>query len=75
MERVTTTFDEETIAAIRRVAGRRGVSRFVQQAARDRLQRLELLGVLDELDRKHGLPSPALRAEVAAEARRLFRRR
>jgi hypothetical protein len=33
MERVDTTFDEETIAAIRREAGRRGVSRFVQWAS------------------------------------------
>ena len=74
MERVTATLDEETIAAIRRVAGPRGVSAFLQTAARERLARLRLLGLLDELDRKHGAPSDAVRAEVAARARRIFRR-
>jgi hypothetical protein len=74
MERVTATFDEETISAIRRVAGPRGVSAFLQEAARERLARLRLLEPMDELDKKHGAPSAALRAEVDADARRLFRR-
>ena len=74
MERVTTTFDEETIAAIRRVAGRRGVSRFVQVAARERLQRLRLIGVIDELDKKHGRPSAELVREIERDARRIFRK-
>ena len=74
MERVTATFDRETISAIRRVAGRRGVSAFLQAAARDRLERLQLLGLLDDLDAKHGPPSEAVRKAVEADARRLFRR-
>ena len=74
MERVTATFDEETVSAIRRIAGRRGVSAFLQVAARERLARLQLLGLLDELDQKHGAPSAAVRAEVDSEARRIFRR-
>jgi hypothetical protein len=74
MERVTATFDEETIAAIRRIAGPRGVSAFLQQAARERLARLQMLELVDDLDKKHGPPSDAIRAEVAADARRIFRR-
>jgi hypothetical protein len=74
MERITATFDEETISAIRRVAGARGVSAFLQIAARERLARLRLLELVDELDEKHGKPSDAVRAEVDADARKVFRR-
>ncbi|MBI4704580.1 MAG: hypothetical protein HY744_26045 [Deltaproteobacteria bacterium] len=74
MERVTATFDEQTVAAMRRVAGRRGLSRFLQSAARERLARLRLLEVVDELDARHGPPSAAVRAAVDADARRVFRR-
>lgn len=75
MERVTATIDEHTLAQIRRVAGPRGVSGFLSIAAKERLARLELLNMLDELDAKHGAPSPAVRAEIARDARRIFRRR
>jgi hypothetical protein len=74
MERVTATFEKKTLAAIRRVAGRRGVSAFLQKAAQERLARLEMLNLLDELDARHGAPSDAVRAEVDAEARRFFKR-
>ncbi len=72
MERVTATLDEKTIAAIRRVAGPRGVSAFLELAARDRLARLRLQKLVDGLDEKHGAPSEAVRAEVDADARRVF---
>jgi hypothetical protein len=75
MERVTASFDDETLAEIRRIAGRRGVSRFLQIAARERLARLHLSQMLDGLDEKYGEPSKALRDEVDAKARKLFRRR
>ena len=75
MERVTATLDEETLAKIRRVAGPRGVSNFLNHAAREHLARLELRGLLDELDDKHGAAPAAVRAEVGREARRLFRAR
>ena len=74
MERVTATLESETLARIRRVAGRRGVSRFLSVAARERLARLELLGLLDELDARHEPPDPAIRAEIDRDARRIFRR-
>lgn len=75
MERVTATIDKRTLAQIRRVAGPRGVSTFLATAAKERLVRLELLGLLDDLDAKHGAPSAAVRADVARDARRIFRRR
>ena len=74
MERVTATLDEATMVAIRRLAGPRGVSAFLQLAARERLARLGVLSLLDELDAKHGKPRAAVRSEVAAKARRAFRR-
>jgi hypothetical protein len=75
MERITATIDDRTLAQIRRVAGPRGVSKFLALAARERLARLELLGLLDELEAMHGKPSAATRADVAREARRVFGRR
>jgi hypothetical protein len=75
MERVTTTIDERTLTQIRRVAGPRGVSSFLAVAAQERLARLELLGFLNELDIKHGAPAANVRAEIARDARRMFRRR
>jgi hypothetical protein len=75
MERVTATLDEDTLAKIRRVAGPRGVSGFLNEAAREHLARLELRGLLDELDAKHGVAPAEVRAEVARTAKRIFRSR
>lgn len=74
MERVTATLDDEVLAQIRRIAGPRGVSGFLNLAARERLARLEVLGMLDELDAKHGPVPKRIRADVARDARRVFRR-
>ncbi len=74
MERVTATIDERTLTKIRRLTGPRGVSSFLNLAARERLARLELLGLLDDLDATHGPPTKAVRAEIARDARRIFRR-
>jgi hypothetical protein len=72
MERVTATIDEATLAAIREVAGPRGVSAFLQAAARERLIRLRMLGLLDELDERYGAPAPKVRRAVARDAKRIF---
>jgi len=72
MERVTASFDEKTLREIRKVAGRRGVSAFLQTAAKERLARLKELALLDELDAAHGAPAAAVRAEVDKKARRIF---
>ena len=43
-------------------------------ASSEGMARLRLLELVDDLDKKHGAPSEALRAEVDADARRLFLR-
>ena len=73
MERVTATFDQATLRAIRKVAGRRGVSRFLQEAARERLARLEVLALLDDMDEKYGPVPDEVMNEVAADAARIFK--
>jgi hypothetical protein len=60
---VTATLDEETLEKIHRVAGPRGVSSILNVAARERHARMELRGLLDELDAKHGAPPRALAAQ------------
>ena len=75
MERVTASIDGETLDAIRELAGPRGVSAFLQVAARERVMRLRLLGLLDELDTKYGAPTQKVKRAVAADASRVFRRR
>ncbi len=75
MERVTASMDHDTLSEIRSIAGSRGVSRFLETAARERLTRLRLLGLLDDLDARHGAASPELRREIALDARRIFRRK
>ena len=75
MERITATIDDRTLAQIRRVAGPRGVSKFLALAAQERLARLELLGLLDELDAKFGKPSASVRSDIARDARGVFKRR
>lgn len=75
MERVTATIDDEVLESIRRVAGPRGVSNFLNVAARERLAWLELRGLLDELEIKHGAVPRVVRAEIARDARRIFRSR
>jgi hypothetical protein len=74
MERVTASFDKKTLREIRKVAGRRGVSAFLQTAAKERLARLKELALLDELDAAHGAPAAAVRTEVEKKARRIFGR-
>jgi hypothetical protein len=47
--RICTTLDARLLATIRRIVGPRGVSRFLRQAAREHLARLELCTALREL--------------------------
>jgi hypothetical protein len=75
MERVTATIDSQTLARIKRVAGKRGVSAFIAAAAKARLARLELLGYLDELDKKFGAVPEKVRRKVDRDMRRIFGKR
>lgn len=48
MPRTHVVLSEETLARLDEAAGKRGRSRFIEEAVRDRLDREELLRVLDE---------------------------
>ena len=61
MERVTASIDSETLNANGEIAGPRGVSAFLQTAARERLARLGLLGLLDEASKIRAARRASLR--------------
>lgn len=48
MARTHVLLDDEVLAAIDAIAGKRGRSRFLEEAAREKLQRLELEAALNE---------------------------
>lgn len=75
MNRALATLDEDVAERIRKVVGPRRMSGFLGTAARERQARLELLGLLDELDAPHGPPAKAVVAHVARDARKIFGRR
>lgn len=72
-ERVTATYDAELIAAVRQLVGARQVSAFLNEAVREKLAKIRLLQLIDELDAKYGAPTPAEMAAVSAEAEELLR--
>jgi hypothetical protein len=72
MERITVTIPKKTLDGIKRVAGPRGVSKFLTQAANDRLAYTDLLTLLDEYDEKYGKPSPKLVREIDRDMRKIF---
>ena len=59
MERITATIPRKTLDDIKRVAGPRGVSRF-------------LAAWFDEMDAKYGKPSPKLVRKIDREMRAIF---
>lgn len=56
--KVSVTLEEEVAAELRRTVGRRGLSAFVNEAVRQRLQAARLQNLLTELEQEHG-PVPA----------------
>jgi hypothetical protein len=72
VERITISIDRETLKRIRHVAGPRGVSKFLVQAANQELDRTDLLSLLDELDDKYGRSTPAERERIYADMRKIF---
>lgn len=69
---MTITIDRATLARIRQLAGSRGVSKFIAEAARERAGRDELRAYLDELDAKYGRPPPKMLAEIDRDMRNIF---
>ena len=72
VERITITIDKRTLAAIKRVAGPRGVSGFLTKCAKERLANLDLISLLDEWDEKYGKPDPKLVREIDRDMRKIF---
>lgn len=72
MERITISMPKNTLAAIKRVAGPRGVSKFLTDAANKELGYTRLTALLDELDEKYGRPTPAQREAIYADMRKIF---
>lgn len=69
---MTITIDKATLARIRQIAGARGVSKFIADAARDRAGRSEIIELLDELDAKYGPVPPEMYAATDRDMRKIF---
>ncbi|MGH8932079.1 MAG: hypothetical protein ACRDZO_16030 [Egibacteraceae bacterium] len=52
--------------------GLRGVLAYLKEAVTGYRYRRRALRLIDELNEKYGAPSPELRAEIDADARRIF---
>ena len=64
--KISITLEAETEAELRRVAGSRGVSAFVNDAVKQQLQALRLRHLLDEMEVESGPVPEAVRSEVDA---------
>ncbi len=71
-ERITVTIPKATLVKIKRAAGRRGVSKFLAEAAKAHLARHELQRWFDEMDAKHGKAPPSLVREIDRDMRTIF---
>lgn len=66
------TIPKRTLNDIKRVAGPRGVSRFLAEAAKAKLAREDLYAWFDEMDARYGKPSPKLVREIDRDMRKIF---
>lgn len=62
--RISVTLERKVADELRRVAGPCGVSAFVNEAVKQRLQAIRLRRLLDELEQEHGPIPAAVQAEV-----------
>jgi hypothetical protein len=72
MERITISIPKKTLTAIKRIAGPRGVSKFLVEAAEKELGYEAILALLDELDEKYGRSTPEEREKTYADMRKIF---
>ena len=71
--KLSVTLERGLVQELRRRVGPRGLSPFVNQAVADKIQRIRILEVLDEIEADSGAPSAEDRKCVAAELERLSR--
>jgi hypothetical protein len=64
--KISVTLESEVEAELRRVAGAGGVSAFVNEAVRQRLQATRLRGLLDEMEAESGPIPEDVQREVDA---------
>lgn len=67
MDKVSLTLEEELVTEARSVAGAKGLSAYVNDALRHKLQRDRLRLLLEELEREHGPIPERVREEVRRE--------
>ncbi|MEO1085769.1 MAG: CopG family transcriptional regulator [Acidobacteriota bacterium] len=65
-EKVSLTLDETLLASARRRVGGRGLSGYINDALRFKLQQDRLSGLLQELEEEHGAIDPETVEEVRA---------
>ena len=70
--RVSITLDEKVVVEARRLAGTRGLSTFINEIVAHRLQQPRLLGLLAEMEAKHGPIDAATWQEARAELAELI---
>lgn len=73
-EKLSVTVDAEVVSRVRELAGRRGVSAFVDRALQHEVARADLRSLLDELEAAVGPADPAMVAEAEAMLARLEQR-
>jgi hypothetical protein len=72
MERITISLDKKLLAEVKAIAGPRGVSKFMAEAAQEKLGRSEWKQFLAERAAKYGKPSKKLTAAIDRDMRKIF---
>ena len=67
IQKVSASLDAQLMEEVRAAVGPRGVSAFLNQAAREKLQRQRIIALLDALDDEHGMASKQTNAAAAAK--------
>ena len=62
--KISVALEAETEAELRRIAGARGISAFINDAVKQRLQAMRLRYLLDQMEAESGPISEAVRSEV-----------
>jgi hypothetical protein len=70
--KLSMTLDTALVRQIRTRAGERGLSAFVNRAVAERLQRLRILDLLEDIEREHGVPSARSRAKARSALAHIF---
>lgn len=70
--KVSASLEDEVVEEMRRRVGPRGISAFLNAAAREKLQRERILALLDAMDDEHGPVDRAARARATRKLKRVL---